>query len=116
MEDLTFNLTGSAHREGPKEEALASIARDLRNVVPGIIMILAFGSVNRGDEPGDIDLAMVVPDGYNSIDTIRALAPVLAKQSIVNGLLTTCFPIGESELLHGKSQFSRNVRDTGRAI
>jgi len=116
MEDLTLNLKGSAHLKGVKEEALGRIAREIRNVVPGILMMLAFGSVNHGDEPGDIDLAMVVPDGYNSIDTLRALAPVLARQSILNGLLTTCFPIGESELLHGKSQFSRNVRDTGRAI
>ena len=95
---------------------LPQIAAELRAAVPGVSATLVFGSAGEEGSPRDLDLAVIVPDDGSAFETVRALAPVLARLTVEAGALVSCFPIKLGCFNDDVSQFVRNVKNNGRPI
>jgi predicted nucleotidyltransferase len=103
------------HEAGSKG-VLARISTELKAAVPYARSVVLFGSATEGGAPGDIDLAMIVPDECDLFEVARAIAPIVAERTAIEGILVSCFPISETRFRSGGSQFARNVRDHGQEI
>jgi len=110
--DDTARLTsGKSWRDG-----LAQLALDLCRAAPGGERVLLHGSAVRSADPGDVDLAMIVRDGTDRFEVVRAIAGLLADCSVATGVLHTCFPIEQEAWSSEASQYVRNVLADGSEL
>ena len=98
------------------ESQLAQIGAELRAVVPCAEGLVMFGSAREAASPGDLDLAIIIPDSTDAFEAARALAAALARLTEQTGVLVSCFPISVGRFQNDGSQFIRNVRRDGRPI
>jgi hypothetical protein len=116
MDDVGRDNAAVVAAGEPWREGLPQLARELRRAVPGGERVLLHGSAVSGNDPGDIDLALIVRNGTDRFEAVRTMTGFLADRSVATGILHTCFPIEEAACTSLASQYVRNLLADGSEL